>query len=197
MNDIFDYELAKKHMQNHLLQKRSEYEDEPVLYAKRIKGINKVLADEELLETFVNMQLMGDMVLVLNDFSALRSNKKSAYINTNGLLSSSVKEGITIFSCGRVKIGGEDQVFADSEEFRKYLYGSVGFTFESHEQALDNLRAGKRVIDPVALSFDSDYDESQNGTYRGVPTIYRMLDYMDTVDKLPVPQRTSGKQYTK
>ena len=187
MSVIFNYDVAKEKMKTHLFRKKAEYEAGAKV--QRVKSIDKVLADEKLLESFVNVQLMGDMVSILNSFNRLNESRLSNYIETNGLLSSSIDGGITIFSCGRVKIGGDDHIFTDSEEFRKYLYDSVGFTFETPEESLDNLRAGKKVVDPVARSY--------NGSYTNPPTIYRMLDYMDSIEVLPVPQRTSAKQYVK
>lgn len=179
----FDYEKAKKLLVELLQDKMEEAkncEDEI-----RERNIRIIFEHEEYLEKLFDIALLSDISRFVECAEGHYATKKG--------ITDMMKPYCFFFSIAvdpLVKIGARCLIFKDGnikefsspEDMREYLYGVVGFEYQSYEQAKEAKKCGDLVVDPLAT-----YEEVTYGGRIFLPSLFNLIDNLEELKEIPAP----------
>ena len=178
----FDYEKAKKLLVELLEDKKEEAKE--CHDEIRERNIRIILEHDEYLEKLFDIALLSDISRFVEC--------AEEHVTKKGI-TDMMKPYCFFFSTAvdpLVKIGARCLIFKDGnikefsspEDMREYLYGVVGFEYQSYEQAKEAKKCGDLVVDPLA--------NCEEVTYGGrvfLPSLFNLIDNLEELKEMPAP----------
>ena len=179
----FDYEKAKKLLVELLEEKQAEAKANNE--ETRESNITFLLEHAEYLEKLFDIALLSDIARFVEC-------AEGHYVTKKGI-TDMMKPYCFFFSIAAlplVKIGARCLIFKDGnikefsspEDMREYLYGVVGFEYQSYEQAKEAKKCGDLVVDPLAT-----YEEVTYGGRIFLPSLFNLIDNLEELKEMPAP----------
>lgn len=189
----FDYEKAKALLISVLNEKREEAKEKG--NELRVRNIDILLGHDgpnDYLEKLLDIALLSDIARFVECAEGHYATKKG--------ITDMMKPYCFFFSIAAlplVKIGARCLIFKDGnikefsspEDMREYLYGVVGFEYQSYEQAKEAKKCGDLVVDPLAT-----YEEVTYGGRIFLPSLFNLIDNLEELKEMPAPVHVQNSE---
>ncbi len=190
----FDYDKARELLVDTLYEKRTEAKDNSD--ENRADNIDFILDHPEYIKKLLDIALLSDIARFVE---CAKSHETNGNVTDNMgpycfFFSPAVDPLVKIGNMCLIYKDGNIQEFARPEDMREYLYGVVGFRYQSYEKANDAKKSGDLVVDPLAM-----YDEVTYGGRIFLPSMFNLMDDLQLLKEMPAPEHVpkseiKGKQ---
>ncbi|MBQ6404860.1 MAG: hypothetical protein IJJ63_02280 [Bacilli bacterium] len=180
----FDYEKAKALLISVLNEKREEAKEKG--NELRVRNIDILLGHDgpnDYLEKLLDIALLSDIARFVESAERHVRDKGITTMMTPYCFFFS-EAALPLVNIGaRCLICNDGNIieFSSPEDMRDYLYGVVGFKYQSFKGAKDAKKCGE-LIDPLA-----SFEEVTYGGQIDLPNLFNLIDNLEELKAMPAP----------
>ncbi len=178
----FDYDKAKKLLVELLEKKQAEAKANNE--KTRESNITFLLDHAEYIEKLLDIALLFDIARFVESAERHVRDKGITTMMTPYCFFFSVAALPLVNIGARCLICNDGNIieFSTPEDMREYLYGVVGFKYQSFIGAKDAKKCGDLVVDPLA-----SFEEVTYGGQIDLPSMFNLIDNLEELKEMPAP----------